>query len=191
MAYAICAAYNRYGASRHFLSTSDILRIALGSDERSHLTDFVGEDLRRRGMDLDLFGPIGEGAPGGATEPWPDVARNVAEQVASGNADYGVLFCWTGTGVSIAANKVAGVRAALCHDAETARGARAWNEANVLCLSLRATPEVVAKEILDAWFSASPDPSEAPNIEKVKLLEREFGPSERSQAGVRESNSGG
>ena len=191
LAYAICAAYNRYGASRHFLSTSDILRIALGSDERSHLTDFVGEDLRRRGMELDLFGPIGEGAPGGATEPWPDVARNVAEQVASGNADCGVLFCWTGTGVSIAANKVAGVRAALCRDAETARGARAWNEANVLCLSLRATPEVVAKEILDAWFSASPDPSEAPNIEKVKLLEREFGPSERSQAGVRESNSGG
>ncbi len=183
LAYAICAAYNRFGASRLFPSSSDILRVALGSDERSHLTDFVGEDLRRRGMDVDLFGPIGEDAPPGVTEPWPDVAQSVAEQVASGNADCGVLFCWTGTGVSIAANKVTGVRAALCHDAETARGARAWNEANVLCLSIRATPEVVAREILDAWFSASPDPSEGPNVEKIKLLEKRYGSRERSEAG--------
>ncbi|MFQ5471750.1 MAG: RpiB/LacA/LacB family sugar-phosphate isomerase [Dehalococcoidia bacterium] len=167
------------------------MRVALGSDERSHLTDFVGEDLRRRGMDVDQFGPIDADAPAGATEPWPDVARSVAEQVASGNADCGVLFCWTGTGVSIAANKVTGVRAALCHDAETARAARAWNEANVLCLSLRATPEAVAKEILDAWFSASPDPSEGPNVEKVKLLEKRYGPRERSKAGVKGVNSGG
>jgi ribose 5-phosphate isomerase B len=158
------------------------LRIALGSDERSHLTDFVESELRQRGFDVDLIGPTGQGSPMGETAPWPDVAQMVAERVAAGNADYGVLFCWTGTGVSIAANKVPGVRAALCGDAETARGARAWNQANVLCLSLRATPEVVAKEILDAWFSASPDPSEEPNIDKVNRLD-EWYRSETSRAG--------
>lgn len=158
------------------------MRIALGSDARSHLTDFVEGELRERGFDVDLIGPAGEDSPEGETAPWPDVAQAVAERVATGAADYGVLFCWTGTGVSIAANKVPGVRAALCGDAETARGARAWNEANVLCLSLRATPEVVAKEILDAWFSASPDPSEGPNVERVNRLDERYR-SETTRAG--------
>jgi ribose 5-phosphate isomerase B len=89
--------------------------------------------------------------------------------VAAGQAEQGVLCCWTGTGVSIMANKVPGVRAALCTDAETARGARLWNDANVLCLSLRATAEPVAKEILDAWFAVQePDPGERENIERVR-----------------------
>jgi ribose 5-phosphate isomerase B len=154
------------------------LRIAFGSDERSHLTDFVEEELRRRGFEVELFGPL-KGEP----KQWADVAREVAESVAGGRADEGVLFCWTGTGVSIAANKVPGVRAALCHDAETARGARAWNQANVLCLSLRATPEAVAREILDAWFSASADPSEAENVEKVKELDRQYRPAGAARAG--------
>lgn len=158
------------------------MRIALGSDERSHLTDFVEEELRKRDFDVDLLGCTGQDSPPGETAPWPEVAQAVAERVATGAADYGVLFCWTGTGVSIAANKVPGVRAALCGDAETARGARAWNQANVLCLSLRATPEVVAKEILDAWFSASPDPSEEPNIDKVNRLDERYR-SEASRAG--------
>lgn len=158
------------------------MRIALGSDERSHLTDFVESELRQRGFDVDLIGPTGQDSPMGETAPWPDVAQAVAERVAAGNADFGVLFCWTGTGVSIAANKVPGVRAALCGDAETARGARAWNQANVLCLSLRATPEVVAKEILDAWFSASVDASEEPNIDKVNRLDERYR-SETSRAG--------
>jgi ribose 5-phosphate isomerase B len=136
-------------------------------------------------MKVKQFGPIGDDSPKGVTEPWPDVARAVGAEVSSGNADSGVLFCWTGTGVSIAANKVRGVRAALCHDAETARGAREWNDANVLCMSLRATAEVVAKEILDAWFSATPDPSEGPNIEKVQLLD------ERAEPGVKGVTSGG
>ena len=106
--------------------------------------------------------------------PWPDVAAAVACSVASGEADEGVLFCWTGTGVSIAANKVPGVRAALCNDAETARGAKAWNQANVLCLSLRSTSETVAREVLDAWFSAATDPSEAGNVEKVNQLDERY-----------------
>ena len=105
--------------------------------------------------------------------PWADVAREVAERVARGESDQGVLFCWTGTGVAIAANKVPGVRAALCQDAETARGARLWNDANVLCLSLRSTSEAIAREILEAWLSIeAPDPSEAENIEKVRALEQ-------------------
>ena len=143
------------------------MKIALGSDERTHVTDFVVEELRRQGHDVDLVGP-----PAGEELQWPEVAERVARRVASGEAEQGVLFCWTGTGVSMAANKVPGVRAALCGDAETARGARRWNDANVLCLSLRATSEVVAKEILDAWFEAQPDPSEAENIEKVRALDR-------------------
>ena len=143
------------------------MKIALGSDERLHVTDFVAEELRRRGHEVDLVGP-----PAGEALQWTDVAERVGRRVASGEAEQGVLFCWTGTGVSMAANKVPGVRAALCGDAETARGARRWNDANVLCLSLRATSEVIAKEILDAWFEAQPDPSEAENIEKVRELDR-------------------
>jgi ribose 5-phosphate isomerase B len=160
------------------------LRIALGSDERSHLTDFVERELRQRGFRVELFGP-----PGGETLSWPDVAQVVAESVASGRADEAVLFCWTGTGVSMAANKVPGVRAALCGDAETARGARAWNQANVLCLSLRSTTETVAKEILDAWFSALPDPTEVENVSKVNSLDERYRSIEPPSASGRKGSS--
>ena len=145
------------------------MRVAIGSDERTHVTDAVVEELRRRGHQVEALGPLS-----GEPLQWADVAREVAERVARGESEQGVLFCWTGTGVTIAANKVAGVRAALCHDAETARGARLWNDANVLCLSLRATTEIVAREILEAWLSTKePDPSEAENIEKVRALDRD------------------
>ncbi len=83
---------------------------------------------------------------------WGLVAREIAEAVARGDADQGVVCCWTGTGVAMAANKVPGVRAALCVDAQTAAGARKWNDANVLALSLRLLSEPVADEILDAWL---------------------------------------
>ena len=143
------------------------MKIALGSDGRLSVTDAVEEELKRRGHDVVLVGP-----PAGEELEWADVAERVGRQVARGEAEQGVLFCWTGTGVGIAANKVPGVRAALCGDAETARGARRWNDANVLCMSLRATSEVIAKEILDAWLDAQPDPSEAENIDKVRDLDR-------------------
>ena len=159
------------------LATDSTLRIALGSDERSHLTDFVQQDLQRRGFAVRLFGPLS-----GEAQAWPDVAALVAECVASGEADEGVLFCWTGTGVSMAANKVPGIRAALCGDAETARGARAWNQANVLCLSLRATSETVAAEVLDAWFSASIDPSEAGNVDRLNKLDERYRQARRKAA---------
>jgi ribose 5-phosphate isomerase B len=126
------------------------MRIAVGSDERTHLTDVLIEELRRRGHETLLFGQL---ASDSAESDWPVVCGTVARAVASGDVCEGVVCCWTGTGATIAANKVLGIRAALCHDAETARGARVWNHANVLALSLRATPEAVAKEILDAWFA--------------------------------------
>ncbi len=147
------------------------MRLALGSDQQNALTDFLTDELRRRGHDVTLHGP-----PAGERLEWADVARAVAEEVASGSAAAGVLCCWTGTGVSIAANKVPGVRAALCADAETARGARAWNDANVLCLSLRSTTEALASEILDAWLTTTQvDAAEQGNIDKLRELERRAG----------------
>ena len=145
------------------------MKIAVGSDERTHLTDFVIEELKKRGIELELHGPLS-----GKNIQWADVAQNVAERVANGNCDQGILFCWTGTGVSMAANKVPGIRAALCADAETARGARKWNDANILAMSLRLTSPIVAKEIIDAWFSASLEKEEATNVEKVKAIEEKY-----------------
>ena len=147
------------------------LRIAFGSDEQSHVTSFVEQQLRSAGHQVQLFGAIASANGGSA---WPDVAEAVARAVADGDADEGVLFCWTGTGVSIAANKVPGIRAALCGDAETARGAKAWNQANVLCLSLRSTTETVAKEIIEAWFSTPADLSEAENVSKVGMMDERY-----------------
>ena len=131
------------------------MKLAIGSDERSHLTDIVVADVQKRGHDVSLFGPLAD-----EKEYWPQVARQVAEAVVSGQVVEGILFCWTGTGVSMAANKVPGIRAALCDDAETARGARLWNKANVLCLSIRRTSEVEVIEILECWFSTTYQPNE-------------------------------
>jgi ribose 5-phosphate isomerase B len=147
------------------------VKIAFGADEKTHLTDALLDALRLRGHKIDVIGP-----PAGDEGSWAEVAREVGERVVTGRADQGVVCCWTGTGVSIAANKVPGVRAALCADAETARGARLWNDANVLCLSLRATSETVGREILDAWLSTQPDGSEAENIEKVRMMDVARGP---------------
>jgi ribose 5-phosphate isomerase B len=135
------------------------MRVIVGSDESTHLTDAVADNLRERGHDVVLSGPLD-----GRDMQWSAVGREVGEKVAAREADTGVLFCWTGTGASIAANKVPGVRAALCSDAATAAGARRWNDANVLVMSLRSTSAAVAGEMLDAWFSAEPDPSERDNI---------------------------
>lgn len=147
------------------------MKIAIGSDERTHLTDVVIEEIKKRGHQVELFGPLAD-----QKEYWPEVARKVAESVAGKTADEGILFCWTGTGVSLAANKVPGIRAALCDDAETARGARLWNNANVLCLSLRRTPEVMAKEILDSWFGTSykPNPEDDTCLAQVAEIEATY-----------------
>jgi RpiB/LacA/LacB family sugar-phosphate isomerase len=128
------------------------MRVALGSDERAALTDALAAWLRERGYELTLHGALREGAD----DAWPAMAREVGREVASGAARFGIACCWTGTGASIAANKVRGVRAALCADAATAAGAREWNDANVLALSLRATSIAIAHEILEAWFAGAP-----------------------------------
>lgn len=140
-----------------------VMKVVVGSDEKTPLTDAVVEDLQARGHDVALVGP-----PGGDDIGWADVGRRVGETVVEGEADTGVLFCWTGTGASIAANKVAGVRAALCSDAQTAEGARKWNDANVLVMSLRSTSPSVASEMLDRWFTTRVDPTESENIAKLE-----------------------
>jgi len=139
------------------------MRVAVGADEQTQLTDAVVDDLRRRGHELVLVGP-----PGGEDKQWAEVGHEVGELVASGSCDTAVLFCWTGTGASIAANKVRGARAALCTDAATAAGARRWNDANVVVMGLRLTSPEVAREVLDAWFSAEPDASEAGNVARLE-----------------------
>ncbi len=147
------------------------MRVAIGSDERTHLTDAVIEDVRKRGHEVILFGPLA-----GEELYWPEVARRAAEAVVDGQADEAVLFCWTGTGISLAANKVPGIRAALCSDAETARGARLWNDANALCMSLRLTSEIVAKEILETWFETEYQTNEVDDtcIAQVKEIEGKY-----------------
>lgn len=131
------------------------MKLSLGSDGRMTVVTRALEILKKEGHEVRYYGPEGD-----ESVPWPDVAKNVAEDVANGISQEGILFCWTGTGVSIAANKVHGVRAALCFDAETARGARLWNDANVLCMSLRLTTEIVVAEILEKWFSTKFIPNE-------------------------------
>jgi ribose 5-phosphate isomerase B len=139
--------------------------IAFGSDEATPLTEALLQQLHRRGCDVLRFGAVLDGS-----NDWPSIARAVGETVREARATYGIVCCWTGTGVSIAANKVRGVRAALCADAETARGARRWNDANVLALSLRATAIPVALEILEAFLEtpASVEANERAAIDGIE-----------------------
>ena len=142
------------------------MRIAVSTDERTGVAEAVVEGLRRRGHE-----PIPHGALVEDERPdWAWASERAARDVAEQRADQAVVCCWTGTGASIAANKVDGARAALCADAETARGARRWNDANVLALSLRTTSEALLEEILDAWFDARPS-EDAGDRDNVRHLE--------------------
>lgn len=149
------------------------MKLAVGSDEKTGLTTAVVASLHARGHTVQLYGPLAE-----EEAYWPQVARQVAEAVAAGEAQEGILFCWTGTGVSLAANKVPGIRAALCDDAQTARGARLWNDANILCLSIRRTSEVIAGEILDSWFATRYAANEVDDacLRQVAALEESYRP---------------
>jgi ribose 5-phosphate isomerase B len=142
------------------------MKVAFASDERTSLTEFLISDLEQRHYEVLRFGAIAESDP---ETDWPQSSRNAAEAVARGDAQEGIVCCWTGTGASIAANKVVGIRAALCADAETAKGARIWNHANVLALSLRSTSEAIAREILDVWYSTpySEDEWNRKQIERI------------------------
>ncbi|MCB9667356.1 MAG: RpiB/LacA/LacB family sugar-phosphate isomerase [Myxococcales bacterium] len=139
------------------------MRIAICSDENYPLHAQIADDLTTRGHILAKYGSFSEKDGG----PWALVAEQAARAVAQGACAEGIFFCWTGTGISIAANKIRGVRAALCNDAVTAAGARTWNHANVLCLSNRLLSGDVAKEIFDAWFST---PFEERGQEGVRAL---------------------
>ena len=146
------------------------MRIAVAADERTGVAEAVVEELRGRGHEPVLHGALSDAEP----DAWAWASEAAARDVAEGRAEQGVVCCWTGTGASIAANKVAGVRAALCVDAQTAEGARRWNDANVLALSLRSTSEAELAEILDAWFAGAPsaDADDRANVEHLGELDR-------------------
>src|SRR6185437_8943341 len=146
------------------------MRIAVAADERVGVADAVLEELERRGHEVVAHGVLNDAE----RDDWAWASEAAARDVAEGRAQLGVVCCWTGTGASIAANKVSGVRAALCLDAATAAGARRWNDANVLALSLRATSAAELAEILDAWLAgqASADEQDLANVEHLGEIER-------------------
>jgi ribose 5-phosphate isomerase B len=168
------------------------MRIAVAADERVGIAGVLVEELRRRGHEVSAHGALasGERVRGGEgaaqaderrssqglkeREDWAWCSETAAHEVAEGRAQQAVVCCWTGTGASIAANKVMGIRAALCADAATAAGARRWNDANVLALSLRSTSEAELREILDAWFScaSSTDAADRANVMHLAEIER-------------------
>jgi ribose 5-phosphate isomerase B len=146
------------------------VRIAVAADELTGVASALPEQLRRRGHDPILHGVYVEHE----RADWAWASERAARDVVEGRAEQAIVACWTGTGASIAANKVPGVRAALCGDAQTAEGARRWNDANVLALSLRATSQAQLEEILDAWLQAQPsdDALDAENINHLSEIER-------------------
>src|SRR3954469_14768764 len=145
------------------------MRISVAADERTGVAEAVVEELRKRGHEPVLHGALADDE----RDDWAWASESAARDVAEGRADQAVVACWTGTGASIAANKVGGVRAALCADAATADGARRWNDANVLALSLRTTSPAVLEEILDAWFAGAPSakPDDVANVTHLAEIE--------------------
>ena len=142
------------------------MKVAVAADERTGVAHAVVDALRERGHDIVAHGALADGE----RDDWAWASEAAACDVASGEAEQAVVCCWTGTGASIAANKVPGIRAALCADAETARGARKWNDANVLALSLRSTSEALLEEILDAWFEGEPS-SDADDVANIRHVD--------------------
>ena len=155
------------------MAEARVTRVVVGSDEATPSTEAAGRHLRARGFDAVPVGPLA-----GRAADWVQVAGEVGRAVADGSAQAAVLFCYTGTGASIAVNKVAGIRGALCVDAETARGARRWNDANVLVMSYRLATETLVREIIDAFFDTPAEDAEAATIAQLTDLERE-------QSGIR------
>ena len=145
------------------------MKIAVAADERVGVAEALLNELRERGHEPIPHGALSEDE----RDDWAWASEAAARDVAEGRAEQAIVCCWTGTGASIAANKVNGVRAALCLDAQTADGARKWNDANALALSLRATSEAELAEILDAWFGgeASPEAEDAANVDHLSEIE--------------------
>jgi ribose 5-phosphate isomerase B len=145
------------------------VRIAVAADERVGVADAVVEELRRRGHEPIVHGALSEAE----RDDWAWASEAAARDLAEGRAEQAIVCCWTGTGASMAANKVEGVRSALCLDAQTADGARRWNDANCLALSLRSTSEAELAEILDAWFAGRPSEAgdDRANVEHLAEIE--------------------
>jgi ribose 5-phosphate isomerase B len=148
-------------SGRHEPRLYSCMRFVVGADDEGEAADVAVDELRRLGHEVEVL----------ERDRWPDVAGRVARAVASGDADQGLLFCWTGTGTAMAANKVHGVRAALAWDPWIAEGARRWNDANVLVMSLKRTTPTDARAIVAAWLSVeAPDEDELENIAKLNEL---------------------
>jgi ribose 5-phosphate isomerase B len=146
------------------------VRIAITADELTGIAELLGPELERRGHATVAHGALAADE----RSDWAWASEAAARDVAEGRAEQAIVCCWTGTGASIAANKVATVRAALCLDASSAGGARRWNDANVLALSLRSTSHAELVEILDAWFAGEPseDAEDRANVEHLRQIER-------------------
>lgn len=154
----------------------DIGLVVVGADDEGEVLDAAVDELRAQGAEVEVL----------PSASWPQVARAVGEAVASGRAASGLLACWTGTGTSMMANKVPGVRAALCWDPWVAEGARRWNDANVLVLSLKAISPETARAVVRAWLSVdAPDADEAANIAELAAYEREERDERRARAAFR------
>ncbi len=154
------------------------MRVSVAADERVGIAEQLIVSLRERGHEVVAHGALagedsGEGSGVDEREDWAWASEAAARDVAGGHAEQAIVCCWTGTGASIAANKVRGVRAALCVDAASAAGARRWNDANVLALSLRSTSQAELAEILDAWFASEPsgEAGDRANFEHVREIE--------------------
>jgi ribose 5-phosphate isomerase B len=143
------------------------MRIALCSDEPYPVHATVRALLEARGHEVAPLGAVADGREA----PWAEVAEQAALAVTSGACDEGIFFCWTGTGISIAANKVPGIRAALCSDPGAAAAARVWNRANVLCLSNRTLSDDMAKEIVAAWLDTPPGEKGADGVARLAQVE--------------------
>ena len=143
------------------------MRIAVASDEPYPVHETLVRALERRGHEVVRMGSVKTGAEG----PWAEIAEEAARAVADGRCDEAVVCCWTGTGASMASNKVPGIRAALCVDAQTAAGARIWNHANVLCLSNRLLTADLAEEIVASWLETDPGDKGTAGVEKLAEVE--------------------
>jgi ribose 5-phosphate isomerase B len=149
------------------------MKIAIGADHAGfRLKEVLKRDLIEKGYEVTDFGAASD-----QPSDYPDVAYPVSEHVSKGKVDRAVLICGNGVGMSLVANKVAGVRAALCGDTYTARTSRAHNDANVLCLGARATGSELAREILAVWLGTdfSGEERHERRLGKVRDVEKECG----------------
>ncbi len=156
------------------------MKVAVGCDHAGFpLKRAVLEVLERLGVEvLDL------GTDSLEPVDYPDYGEKVGRAVATGEADFGIALCGTGIGVAIAANKVRGVRAALCHDTFSARMSRAHNDANVLTMGARVIGPGLAQEIVQTWLQAGFDGGRhAPRVAKISRIEQGL-EEERSGAGT-------